>query len=284
MRVGELYRDVRDRFRAAGLPTADLDAKILVSTVLEINTSALVLNEDDEVDDGTSQNIFAKAELRISGMPVGRVLGERDFYGRRFLLNPATLEPRPDTEILIDVVLARTPPGKASMIWDVGTGSGVIGVTLLAELPLSLVVAIDISEKALGCAQKNARLHQVEERFHPLCADYLGAFGQNPGTGPDWIVSNPPYIRKDVLRELDPEVIRHDPVLALDGGESGVDAYVAIVRDAARLLPKGGQIALEIGYDQGLPVEKQLRHHAFGAIEIIKDLSGNDRVVTACRL
>ncbi|WP_299479076.1 peptide chain release factor N(5)-glutamine methyltransferase [uncultured Roseibium sp.] len=282
--VGQLYLQVRDRFRAAGLPTADLDAKILVSTVLGTSVSGLVLSEDTEVEDNSCRDIGIKTELRISGMPVGRILGERDFYGRRFLLNKATLEPRPDTEILIDTVLARTPHDKVSTIWDIGTGSGAIAVTLLAELPFSQMIAIDLSEEALGCAQKNAQLHQVGDRFHPLCADYLSAFRPDLATGPDWIVSNPPYIRKDVLGELDPEVVRHDPVLALDGGESGLDAYVAIVGDAAHLLQTGGQIALEIGYDQGPAVEKQLRHHAFGAIEIIKDLSGNDRVVTARRL
>lgn len=284
MRLGQLYRQVRDRFRQAGLPAADLDARVLVSTTLDLSLSDLVLDELREVEDANVAEISQRAEQRLAGMPVGRILGEREFYGRRFFLNAATLEPRPDTEILIDAVLQRTPLDRRSEIWDIGTGTGAIAVTLLAELPLSDAIAFDLSEEALTCAVRNARWHDVADRFQVVCADYLSPIRIDLNERPDWIVSNPPYIRSEVLQTLDPEVIHHDPRLALDGGKSGLDAYIRIIADAARLLKPGARIAFEIGYDQAAGVEKQLRHHGFGAIEIIKDLSANDRVVLARRI
>ena len=279
MTIGRLYRSVRDRFRAAGLPTPDLDAKLLVSAALGVEVSALVLRDHEDADPAAAELAETYARKRLDGTPVGRILGEREFYGRRFLLNAATLEPRPDTETLIDAVLTRCAPDDALTVCDIGTGTGAIAVTLLAELPRARMIAVDLSKEALFCACRNAELHGVADRFLPVCADYTSAL--RPEGGFDWVVSNPPYIRTAVLQELSREVIQHDPMLALDGGENGLTAYLRIVADAVHLLRSGGGIALEIGFDQGEDLKKQLRHHGFGAIEIIRDLSGNDRVAIA---
>lgn len=281
MQAGQIYRTVRDRFRAAGLPAADMDARLLVGSVLKMNLSDLVLNDTLLIAGEVIQEIQDKASLRLDGMPVGRILGEREFYGRRFRLNGATLEPRPDTEILVDAVLERSSADRPLLICDVGTGSGAIAVSLLAEHEQCSVIAIDLVEDALACTCANASQHGVGDRLFPLCANYLTALATGDEVSLDWIVSNPPYIRTEVLSKLEPEVTQHDPMLALDGGESGLEAFVSIVTDAAKLLASGGRIGLEIGYDQAEDVEKQLRLHGFGAIEIIKDLAGNDRVVVA---
>lgn len=283
MQAGRLYRQVRDRFRDAGIPDPELDARLLVSSLLGIGLTDLLLNDAQEVDAAQVREIGKKAALRTAGMPIGRILGEREFYGRRFVLNKATLEPRPDTETLIDAVLRDTATDMPMTIWDIGTGSGAIAVTLLAERPKSSAIAIDLSEEALSCAAENARLHGVEGRFHPLCADYLSAMNPGSSGSPDWIVSNPPYICSHVLEALSQEVIDHDPRLALDGGENGLNAYAALVPQAARFLRSGARIAFEIGYDQAVSVEKLLRQHGLGGIEIIKDLAGNDRVALARR-
>jgi release factor glutamine methyltransferase len=280
MLTGQLYRQVRDRFRKARLTTPELDAKLLVCGVLQISVSDLVLNEQDDVADGEAVRVEAYADKRLSGMPVGRILGEREFFGRRFLLNAATLEPRPDTEILVDAVLERVDPIRPGLMCDIGTGTGAIAISLLAEIPACQMIAVDLSEEALLCAARNAELHHVRERFFPVCADYLSAL--RPGL--DWVISNPPYIRTAVLAKLSAEVIHHDPQLALDGGEDGLSAYDQIVTDAKKLLRPDGMIAMEIGYDQAGDLKKQLRHHGFGEIEIIKDLSGNDRVTIARKI
>lgn len=288
MEIGRLYRSVRDRFREAGLETPDLDARLLVSAALDLPVSSLLLQEHERSDEASVGLANSYAEKRLAGMPVGRILGEREFYGRRFLLNAATLEPRPDTETLIDAVLARCDPKSAPVLCDIGTGTGAIAVTLLAELPLSRMVAVDLAPEALHCARLNAEQHHVTDRLLPVCADYTSALrpaaGKAEWAGFDWVVSNPPYIRTAVLQELSREVVQHDPGLALDGGKDGLEAYRIIVADAAHLLRKEGRIALEIGFDQAVDLKNQLRHHGFGAIEIIKDLSGNDRVVLAQKL
>ncbi len=281
MQTGALYRQVRDRLRGAGLATPELDAKLLVSAALSVAVSDLVLREQDIVSAEAVARARSYAEQRLAGMPVGRILGEREFYGRRFLLNAATLEPRPDTETLIDAVLERSDPDAALTMCDIGTGTGAIAVTLLCEMPNSQMIAVDISEEALDCACRNASLHGVERRFLPVRANYTSALRAYGEVGFDWLVSNPPYIRTAVLAELSREVSEHDPALALDGGESGLEAYRRIVSDARRLLRPGGRIALEIGFDQADDLKKQLRHHGFGAIEIIRDLGGNDRVALA---
>jgi len=288
LEIGRLYRSVRDRFRGAGLETPELDARLLVSAALGLPVSDLILKEHDPAGTAEAAKAEAHARARLNGMPVGRILGEREFYGRRFLLNDATLEPRPDTETLIEAVLARSGAEDGLTFCDIGTGTGAIAVTLLAERPQSRAVAVDLSPGALECALRNAGLHRVANRMLPVCADYTSALRPaescRPGRGFDWVVSNPPYIRTRVLDGLSREVIQHDPVLALDGGDDGLDAYKIIVADAAHLLSKDGHIALEIGYDQAHDLKKQLRHHGFGAIEIIRDLSGNDRVALARKL
>lgn len=284
MTVGQLYRQVRDMFRDAELDLPELDAKLLVSAALGVSISDLMLRGDDPVSATNSATAQSHAAKRLAGMPVGRILGEREFYGRRFLMNQATLEPRPDTEVLIDTVLTLSVPSEELLICDIGTGTGAIAVTLLAEMTRSRTVAVDLSLEALFCASENAELHEVSDRFLPLCSDYASALeGAKSGVF-DWVVSNPPYIRTEDLGRLSPEVTKHDPVLALDGGGSGLEGYVRIIAQAEMLLKSGGRIALEIGFDQADAVEKQLRHHSFGAIEIVKDLSGNDRVLLACRL
>ncbi|WP_298985394.1 peptide chain release factor N(5)-glutamine methyltransferase [uncultured Roseibium sp.] len=283
MTVSQLYRQVRDLFRDAQIELPELDAKLLVSAALGISISDLMLRGDDPVSETKSATAKTHAEKRLAGMPVGRILGEREFYGRRFVMNPATLEPRSDTEALIDAVLAMSVPTQEQLFCDLGTGTGAIAVTLLAEMKRSRMVAVDLSFEALSCASENADLHEVSDRFLPLCADYASALAGAKSGVFDWVVSNPPYIRTHDLGMLSPEVIQHDPVLALDGGVTGLDSYVRIIAQAEMLLKSGGRIALEIGFDQAGAVEKQLRHHSFGAIEIVKDLSGNDRVLLACR-
>lgn len=279
MQTGQLYRLVRDRFRQKGLPTPELDARLLVAAALEIPPSDLILRDLDTVAEDRADTAMSYAGRRLDGMPVGRILGEREFYGRSFRLNRATLEPRLDTEVLVDAVLAATSEDDDFLMCDIGTGTGAIAVTLLAERPRSRAVATDLSLEALECAFANAHHHRVADRFLPVRADYLTALG--PGF--DWVISNPPYIRTAVLRDLDREVIQHDPLLALDGGEGGLDAYIRIVADARRVLRTGGKMALEIGWDQAVSLENILVQQEFSEVMVTRDLAGRDRVVTAVR-
>lgn len=279
MTAGSLYRAVRARFREAGLETPDLDARILVASALGFTPSDLLLKEDEPV--APSSRLLAEdySAKRLSGLPVGRILGRREFWGMEFLLNEATLEPRPDTETLVEAVLARCDQGRAFKFADIGTGTGAIAIALLTECTQAIGVAVDVSLAALSCASQNAARLGVRGRFLPLQANYLDALNKDL----DWIVSNPPYIRTDVVKTLSKEVREHDPDLALDGGEDGLSAYRNIIARAGAILGQGGRIALEIGFDQAADVSGLLSEHGFSDIEIITDLAGKDRILAAVR-
>nr|WP_274611797.1 peptide chain release factor N(5)-glutamine methyltransferase [Roseibium polysiphoniae] len=276
---GDLYRDVRKRFREANLEMPDLDARLLTASALEVSPSDLILREDDTVGDEQRLLALKYADQRLIGLPVGRILGEREFWGLRFHLNEETLEPRPDTETLVQAVLDRVSCEEPLVLADIGTGTGAIAVALLNELPNAVCAAIDISERALECARGNAARHGVAERLLAVRSDYASSLG----AGVDWVLSNPPYIRTKVVEGLAREVREHDPARALDGGADGLDAYREIVPQALQCLSPDGRIGLEIGFDQAQEVSELLRQWGFLHIEIIQDLAGNDRVVLAMR-
>ncbi len=279
MKIGALVREIRGRFRDKGLETADLDARLLVAAALDLDVSTVILRADDEASEDASGKARALCEKRLSGMPVGRILGHREFWGLDFRLNSETLEPRPDTETLVEAVLERTPVETRFRFADIGTGTGAIAVALLTERTNGLGVAVDISEEALQCAAGNAARAGVAGRLLCVRGDYCAALGR----GFDWIISNPPYIASAVVEGLGAEVRDHDPRRALDGGIDGLDAYRSIIAQARGCLNVNGRIALEIGFDQADAVAALLGDYGFFAIEIIQDLGGNDRVLVARR-
>lgn len=279
MKIRALVREIRDRFRDKGLETADLDARLLVADALDLDVSAVILHADDEASEDACGKARAHCEKRLSGMPVGRILGHREFWGLEFGLNAETLEPRPDTETLVEAVLERTPEDTHFIFADIGTGTGAIAIALLSERKNGLGVAVDIAEEALQCAADNAARLDVSSRLLCIRGDYCAALGR----GFDWVVSNPPYIASAVVEELDEEVRDHDPRRALDGGIDGLDAYRAIVAQAKNCLNVNGRIALEIGFGQAESVASILGDYGFFAIEIIHDLAGKDRVLVARR-
>lgn len=277
MDIGTLSREIRDLFRSHDIETADLDARLLVAAALGMSVSEVILQSADDAPERACERARGHAEKRLAGMPVGRILGSREFWGLEFKLNDQTLEPRPDTETLVEAVLSRWPADKPCRFADIGTGTGAIAVSILTERNKALCLATDIAEGALDCARANAEFHGVGDRFLAVCADY----GAPLGPGLDWIVSNPPYIRSEVVDGLDREVADHDPRRALDGGRDGLVAYRAIIDSACRCLRQNGRIAVEIGFDQGEAVSALMSAAGFLDIEIIQDLAGNDRVVVA---
>jgi release factor glutamine methyltransferase len=216
---------------------------------------------------------------REQGEPVARILGEAEFFGLRLRLGPTVLVPRPETETLVELVLAaaRTSFGRQVSICDLGTGSGAIAIALLSELPEARAVATDISEDALSIAMLNAKQHGVHSRLTLRRADFGEAIG-----GPfDIVVSNPPYIRTEVIGTLDREVREYDPQMALDGGPDGLAAYRAILAQAGELIAPGGLLAFEIGHDQGRSVATLCGDAHLSEVAIHEDLAGRERVVMA---
>ncbi|SUB02747.1 Release factor glutamine methyltransferase [Pannonibacter phragmitetus] len=277
--LGALYRELRDRFRKAGLASPELDARLLVAAAAVLSPGDVVLRTDDPVSGAVAALARRHAQRREAREPVGRILGERQFFGLDLALSPDTLEPRPDTETLVEVMLARAGGFSSPLIADIGTGTGAIILALLSELPQARGLAIDLSRGALETARANARRHGLEDRLCFAQASYAGSLAPTF----DWIVSNPPYIVSDVIAGLDEDVRKHDPVLALDGGHDGLVAYRAIVPQALPALRPGGRLGLEIGFDQGGAVCGLMAEAGFKDIEIIQDLGGNDRVVTGIK-
>ena len=214
----------------------------------------------------------------MSGESVARIVGEKEFYGLAFGLNAATLEPRPDTELLVDLAIEVLPKG--GRLLDLGTGTGCIPIAVLANRPDATALASDLDPDALAMARRNAERHGLGWRLDLAQGDWFAALGGRDERF-DLIVSNPPYIASTVIETLRPEVRRFDPRLALDGGADGIAPYRIIAAESGRFLKPGGQVLVEIGFDQGEAVSALFAAHGFGEIGVHRDLNGLDRVIEA---
>lgn len=277
--VSALLTDARRRFQAIGLADAATDARVLVGGVLGLSATELLSGGETSVPPEDAARVDRAVERRLSREPVHRILGRRSFYGLELKLSPATLEPRPDTEILVDTVLPYLntiiAEKGAARILDLGTGTGAIGLALLKECPKASAVMCDISEEALSVARENAYMNSTADRAEIVKSDW---FADVSGIF-DIIVSNPPYIVTDVIETLSPEVRTYDPRGALDGGVDGLDAYRAIAGGAAVHLKPDGVVAVEIGYDQKDTVSVVFSRQGFDLVQAVPDYGGNDRVL-----
>lgn len=274
-----LIAEAKRRFAEAGLNDPSTDARVLVCGVLNLGSTSLLLQGEDPVSPEMADRVEAAIVRRLAREPVYRILGHRDFYGLDLALSVGTLEPRPDTEILVDVMLPHLRSlvgrGRKPRFVDLGTGTGAIALALLQECPEAEAIGVDISEDALRTAEENAGRNGLGARFATRPGPW---FAQTPERF-DIIVSNPPYIRSDVVAELAPEVAKFDPMAALDGGADGLDAYREIARGAREHLQEDGIIGLEIGFDQRQDVVQIFESHGFSLLEERRDYGGNDRVL-----
>lgn len=277
-------KDLRSRFAAAGLPEPAADARVLIAGLLDLSPTAFLSTPERLTAPEEQERIEAAAERRIAREPVHRILGYREFHGLRFLLSQGTLEPRPDTEILVETCLPHLHrivalKGGATIV-DLGTGTGAIALALLAAVPEAVALGADISDDALATARRNAVNLRLDMRFQTVNSNWTdGITGLH-----DLVVSNPPYIASAVVAALEPEVRDHDPAAALDGGQDGLDAYRALARHVPAILAPDGILALEIGYDQKESVSALFCAAGFRLEQAVKDYGGNDRVLTFSRL
>ena len=269
----------RKRLQMAGVADPLLDARLLIGEVIAFSLTDFVMKPDRPITREEQARIASMIERRAGGEPVYRILGHREFHGLDLLLSKETLEPRPDTEILVDTLLpalrdAVSQKGSARIL-DLGTGTGAICLALLKECPDATGIGSDISTGALETAAKNASRNGLETRFEIMQSDWFekisGSF--------DIIVSNPPYIRSDIVTTLDREVRHHDPMAALDGGQDGLAPYRLIAADAGRFLVENGIVGVEIGFDQRLDVSTIFASNGFSLVDAVKDYGGNDRVL-----
>ena len=277
--LAEALAAARRRLSEAGIADAAGDARILMMGLLKLTPTSF-LTEGRRVLDTVEQGMVdAALDRRIAREPVHRILGHRAFSRLDLKLSPETLEPRPDTEILVDTLVPHAMRFMAETggcrILDLGTGTGAICLALLDLVPGATGVGADLSPGALETARLNADINGVADRFEAVESDWFAAV-----TGVfDIVVSNPPYIVRSVVGTLDDEVRLYDPTLALDGGDDGLDAYSAIAARAGDYIRENGLVAYEIGYDQKDPVTAIMREKGFARIEAVKDFGGNDRVL-----
>src|SRR5712671_1683770 len=248
-------RTLSGRFRTHAIDSAELDARILVGAALGLDLTGVIAAASRLVTSDESIRLEDFARRRLQGEPVARILGAKEFWGLPLQLSAETLVPRPDTETVVELALemsrAAPRPDHRLRIADIGTGSGAILLALLSELPDAYGLGTDISAAALRTAKTNAARLGFATRADFVACDYAAAL-----SGPfDLIVSNPPYIRSAEITDLATEVRDHDPHRALDGGTDGLDAYRALVPEAARLLAQQGALVVEAGHGQSGDIE-----------------------------
>ncbi len=286
--LGSAVRKLGRLFEEAGLGSPQLDARILVAEACGRDANRLILDRDAAVSADEAARIASFAARRLGGEPVSRILGRREFWGLSFKISPDTLDPRPETEVLVETVLSHAKAQGLSQaplrILDLGTGSGCILGALLSELPQARGIGLDRSEAALAVARDNLSRLGLRDRVSFLCGDWISAIG---GGAFDVIVCNPPYIAPSEICQLGLEVRAHDPYLALDGGEDGLEAYRIIVPQAFAALRKGGLLVFEVGHRQSETVLDLMKHSApapgFSEVRILPDLGGAGRAVAAVR-
>jgi release factor glutamine methyltransferase len=270
--------------RQAGIGSPELDARLLLCHAAGLTHEVTIARAHGDLGTAVAARLEALIARRLEREPVSRILGLREFYGRAFLVDPHTLDPRPDTETLIEAALelvaSRGLCNQPLSLLDLGTGTGCILITLLAELPEACGLGTDISAEALTVAATNAQRLGVAKRASFIASNWLdGIAGKF-----DLIVSNPPYIPSAEIATLAEEVANHDPRAALDGGPDGLDAYRRIAARAGQVLAPSGRILVEIGSEQaGAVVEifNQASLGVDGTRTVKRDLAGRPRVVMA---
>jgi release factor glutamine methyltransferase len=247
-------RALAARLQSAGIDSAELDARLLVGRVLNLDLTGMVTTANRTLTADESNQLDTLARRRLAGEPVARILGQKEFWGLPLVLSPETLVPRPDTETVVELalqMLRERPANRQLSIADLGTGTGAILLALLSELPDATGIGTDISVEALETATANAVRLGLAPRANFIRSDYASAL-----TGPfDLIVSNPPYIRSGDIAGLAIEVRDHDPRKALDGGPDGLDAYRTLIPQAAGILAPGAALVVEAGQGQAAQIE-----------------------------
>lgn len=253
-----------------------LDSEILLMFVLNFSKVQLFTKDNYVLSEEEKERYLKLLEKRGAHMPVKYIIGKCEFMGLEFIVDSSTLIPRGDTEILVERVIDFIKENNFRSVLDIGTGSGAVAISAAFYCPNVKITTVDISKEALKTAEKNAEINNVLDRINFVESDVF----KNIVSKFDIIVSNPPYIKTDVIKSLMPDVRDYEPVSALDGGSDGLYFYRKIISECKDFLNKNGVLIFEIGYDQTFEVLELLRKSGFDSIEIKQDLAGLDRVIS----
>lgn len=285
--VRELIQVSAGYLEEKGIASPRLNAERLLGDVLGLSRIELYLQHDRPVTPDELDRYREHVRRRAGGEPLQTLIGATEFYSRAFKVEPGVFIPRPETEVLVEeCIRILTPPGSrlvAPVAVELGTGSGVIAISLAAEVPALEVWATDVNPAAVQLAERNARRHGVGPRVHVLEGDMFAPLPARLAGRCDLLVSNPPYVRREEIPGLPVEVARHDPHEALDGGEDGLSYYRALAAGLARWLRPDGVLAVEIGSEQDGAVTEILRRAGCREVRVVRDYTDLPRVVTARR-
>ena len=272
MNTLDLLNNGSKKLKYKGIKSSQIDSEILLSNILGKSRENILINLDKKICSNDIIKFNDFIERRSLKEPIAYILKEKEFWSKNFVVNKSTLIPRPETELMVEK-LSKIYYGKKIFILDIGTGSGCILISLLSELKDSIGIGVDISTKALKIAKINALKHEVDHklRFEKKCFSkiFYKKF--------DLIVSNPPYIDQRKINKLDDDIKKFEPLIALNGGNDGLDVITKVIYKAKEILKIKGTLALEIGNEQLIKVSKILRNNNFKIIENIKDYNENTR-------
>lgn len=281
MKIKEVLKNGINILNEQKITDSNSKARRILADILNKDKEYLIIHDDKEIDDGINELFLKKIERLKNNEPIQYILNNQEFMGFNFYVDNNVLIPQPDTENLVEEVIAisnkiKKYKDEEIRILDLCTGSGAIAISLSKLIDKTLVYASDISEEAIKIAEENATTNMANVVFwkSDIFKNIIEAFQF------DIIVSNPPYIETDVIKTLSKEV-QNEPILALDGGKDGLKFYREIIENAKRYLNDNGYLAFEIGYNQKVEVENLLKENGYKNIYSRKDLSGNDRVVIA---
>ena len=279
----ECCRQAVGQLTEAGIENASAESWFLMEASCEISRNFYYLHGNEAMPPEQEARFQEWVTARCERIPLQHLTGEQEFMGLPFMVTPDVLIPRQDTEVLVELaleqlkLLLKQKQRSAVKVLDMCTGSGCIAVSLKAFLPQLSVTAADISEKALAVAEKNAEENKQQITF--VKTDLFEHINETY----DMIISNPPYIASGEIPGLMPEVRDHEPLLALDGKEDGLFFYRKIVENSVKHLVKGGILAFEIGFDQGVAVSDMMKEQGYTEVRVVRDLAGLDRVVIGRR-
>jgi release factor glutamine methyltransferase len=274
------WTGARRRLESAGVESPAIDARLLVEAAAGATRADIISDPHRRLSDEQSAELERLLDRRARREPVSQILGVKGFWKIMLRVTPEVLTPRPETETILDVVLAEFPLGQRIRVLDLGVGSGAIVLAILAERPAALGLGVDVSEEALAVARENAANLGLEGRVALLRGDWTSGLAESSF---DLVVANPPYIRSGDIAALAPEVRDHEPRLALDGGRDGLDAYRRLAEEIPRVLVPGGRFAVEIGSGQGAEVAALFVAAGAQGVRVVRDLGNRDRVVTGVK-
>ena len=261
------------RLRAAGVPDPARDARLLLAHAAQVDAARITLIAPEDIAPEIEERYDRLVSLRAVRVPVSQLIGEREFYGRPFKISRDVLDPRPETETLIEAALSEP----FERVLDLGTGSGCILVTLLAERTGATGLGVDLSEAACLQAGANAVMHGVQDRAEIDLSNWFDAVEGRF----DLIVSNPPYLALTEYETASPELREHEPRMALTDEGDGLGAYRIIAQEAPAFLEAGGRVLVEIGWQQAPAVAAMFEALGWSRVNVLKDMGGHDRVIAA---